>query len=89
MNPQPKEKRIVNKSHLDRVKKMQCLICLKLGVDAHHLDSVGSGGSDFSVVPLCRDHHREFHTMGIILFEEKYKINIWRDCWQILHETLI
>jgi len=88
LHPVPKNKRIESLGHLRLVRAKSCVVCQKGEVDAHHLDSKGSGGSDLSTVPLCRSHHREYHAMGLILFEEKYNVNLWREAWKILHELL-
>jgi hypothetical protein len=38
-------------------------------------------GSDFSAIPLCREHHREIETIGVTLFEEKYRMKVWKVAW--------
>ena len=56
----------------------RCLICGKKA-DLHHVDAVGMGFNRQTkpqigalVMPLCRVHHDEYHSMGRTAFEEKY-----------------
>lgn len=63
-----------------------CLIVKKCAVcgapaDLHHVDRVGSGRNRNDIIhegmealPLCREHHREAHTMPDTDFFEKYHI---------------
>tara|TARA_R100000008_G_scaffold72396_1_gene50577 strand:+ start:109 stop:375 length:267 start_codon:yes stop_codon:yes gene_type:complete len=71
------------------VKEFGCCVCGKKQVDAHHLDSVGMGNKrksmieDYSCVPLCRQHHQEWHQIGDLSFSGKYSINLWKICYQL------
>ena len=56
----------------------RCLICGKKA-DLHHVDQVGLGYNRETkpqlgalVMPLCREHHREYHSIGRTAFEERY-----------------
>lgn len=56
----------------------RCLICGRKA-DLHHVDQVGMGFSRETkpqlgalVMPLCREHHSEWHTIGRTAFENKY-----------------
>lgn len=56
----------------------RCLICGKKA-DLHHVDQVSMGYSRNTkpqigalVMPLCREHHSEYHTIGRTAFEERY-----------------
>lgn len=56
----------------------RCLICGKKA-DLHHCDQVGMGFSRDTkpqigalVMPLCREHHGEYHSIGKTAFEERY-----------------
>ena len=67
------------------VKTYSCSICGTSPVDAHHLDTVGMGRNrkndcieDYSCVPLCREHHQEWHQVGDTEFTNKYYINLWK-----------
>ena len=42
-----------------------------------HIKSRGAGGKDErNIVPLCRSHHREQHTIGIQSFAAKYGLDL-------------
>lgn len=56
----------------------RCLICGKKA-DLHHVDQVGLGYNRETkpqlgalVMPLCRVHHAEYHSIGRTAFEERY-----------------
>ncbi len=56
----------------------KCCICGKKA-DLHHVDQVGMGYNRETkpqlgalVLPLCREHHREYHSIGRTAFEQKY-----------------
>ena len=73
------------KGYIDYVRKTPCFICGRMGVDADHLSTIGMGGdregvsiNDFTCIPLCREHHSERHS-NHSKFEEKYKINLWKE----------
>jgi len=58
----------------------KCALCGKKA-DLHHVDAVGSGRNrkeivhkGMHVLPLCRTHHTEFHTIGKDTFCEEYHI---------------
>ena len=58
----------------------KCCVC-GLKADLHHVDHVGTGRDrdeiiheGMKVLPLCREHHREAHTIGQKTFEEKWHI---------------
>lgn len=60
----------------------ECLICSE-HADIHHIDSVGIGGNrkhvDHTkrhVMPLCRIHHQEYHTLGPTAFSRKYHVPV-------------
>ena len=59
----------------------KCVICGKRA-DLHHVDAVGAGRSrdeiiheGMLVLPLCREHHAETHTIGRDTFMDKYHIH--------------
>tara|TARA_R100000655_G_scaffold104286_1_gene151378 strand:- start:7916 stop:8188 length:273 start_codon:yes stop_codon:yes gene_type:complete len=79
-----------NKEFINLVKTFGCSVCGSSPVDAHHLDTIGMGSNrkkdsyeDFSCVPLCRQHHNEWHQCGDTEFYKKYRINLWRVCYQM------
>ena len=56
----------------------RCIICGRKA-DLHHVDQVGLGYNRNTkpqlgalVMPLCREHHSEYHTIGRTAFEERY-----------------
>lgn len=85
----PKPERKKSKKHLVKIADIGCAICGKVA-DPHHLDSsgVGTKGSDWLTVPLCRVHHMEYHSIGRLEFEDKYSVNLWRVCATLLAEEL-
>lgn len=51
-------------THLERVRAMSCCVCARPGPShAHHHGprGVGQKTSDFRTVPLCAEHHDEWH----------------------------
>lgn len=67
-------------------KLMKCSVCFQHPVDADHLIAVGSGRNPkkpntrhWSVVPLCRGHHTERHTMTMSDFNEKHNVDLFKD----------
>lgn len=57
-----------------------CCICGKKS-DLHHVDAVGAGRDrkaiiheGMKVLPLCREHHSEAHTIGVERFCGKYHV---------------
>ena len=60
------------------IKSKSCIICGRMGVDPHHVETLGMGGKnktgekDYSCIPLCREHHSELDAIGIDRFVEKY-----------------
>lgn len=45
--------------------------------DPHHVKSRGAGGPDAeNLVPFCREHHSECHTIGIIEFQLRYNVDL-------------
>lgn len=71
-----KKKRTEDKKLLKLIATKPCLICGLIGVDAHHLITRGSGGpdKDWNLVPLCRKHHVEIHSIGMTKFGEEHHI---------------
>lgn len=58
----------------------KCVICGKRA-ELHHIDAVGMGRDrkeivheGMKVMPLCREHHSEIHTVGKKTFMEKYHL---------------
>lgn len=58
----------------------KCCVCGKKA-DLHHIDQVGMGYNRETkpqlgarVLPLCRVHHNEYHTLGKTEFESRYHV---------------
>ena len=58
----------------------KCVICGKRA-DIHHVDALGMGANrdtinhlGMKVLPLCREHHTEIHTVGKSAFMQKYHL---------------
>lgn len=73
-----KNKRIINKELCASYRDMSCAVCFRSGggqVVGHHIKSKGSGGHDHSknLIPVCNEHHREFHDKGLRHTVEKYE----------------
>lgn len=72
MKPYPKQKRIVNKRLLARIRSLgYCMLsghsqCWG-GLDAHHIIGKGAGGNDLedNIALLCRFHHSLMHMKKI------------------------
>ncbi len=76
------------------IETLPCLICGGVA-DGHHCFGVGIGRNrktpkweDFTIIPLCRKHHQELHQIGIKKFEEKYKINLYKEALKILAQWI-
>jgi hypothetical protein len=59
-----------------RVQSMACIVCNRTPSEAAHVRSRGAGGTWRDIVPLCRDHHREQHAIGIQTFEATYGLDL-------------
>lgn len=71
------------KAHLERVRSMPCVVCSTMGVvqrtetQAHHVESVRDGLSDYATAALCYDHHQGpqgVHGLSRRAFEMRYKL---------------
>ena len=69
-----------DKKYLEYVVEQPCMVydgCRKHPVVPHHWRSSGEGGigikpDDTHTVPLCNEHHLEFHNCGVTTWGEKY-----------------
>jgi hypothetical protein len=59
----------------------KCCVCGRKNADLHHVDAVGMGYNRDTkpqignrVLPLCREHHMEFHNIGVTAFNTKYHL---------------
>lgn len=76
MRPIPKNKRYVSNQYLEFIRELPCCVCGDNLVDAHHVASVGSGGSDLTCIPLCRADHTQYHVINKASFENKHGIDV-------------
>ncbi len=79
---QSKTLRVRSDQNLELVKNQPCKVCGKRPVDPHHIRSRGAGGGDEleNLLPLCRQHHVEWHTIGGKSMTKKYDLPI---TWEI------
>ncbi len=85
MNPQPKNPPGRSQAYLDYIRSLPCIVC-RQPAEPHHTETAGVGlkGSDFSCVPLCREHHGKSHNMTAYEFRSKYGISMQRLGWPYL-----
>lgn len=86
MKPQPKQKREVDKAYRKYIEEQSCLIgfdCLG-NIISHHIETVGSGGSDYSCINLCMKHHNEIHATGKATFQKVHNINFDKERIRLL-----
>lgn len=63
-----------------KLKHKKCAVCNKSPVDLHHWKSAASLGGykhdkgQGEYISLCRDHHSEFHNIGVEKFAKKYDV---------------
>ena len=76
-----KPRRVVDEDFLAFVRSRRCCVtrCTAADTDPHHLKSRGSGGSDHTAVSMCRQHHTEVHTLGLITFEKRHEMSLWNE----------
>lgn len=97
MLPRPKEEGDVDlfsfNSYLEFVKAHPCIICRELGVDAHHFPKTkGAGEPNTHRIPLCREHHAEYHDDPFnfkIIYEGKifkYFYNTFLKCFSLIRK---
>lgn len=74
----PKFIRKQDRAFLSKIKCLPCCICGRepphYQIDPSHIKTVGSGGHDdeWNVVPMCRQHHTEWHMLGPNKFTQMY-----------------
>lgn len=86
MTLRQKQPRIEYPAYLAYVRTQPCMICARPGSDAAHIRTgslvnkkphtgFGEKPDDKWALPLCRDHHREQHSMNERAFWRRYGIN--------------
>ena len=80
--------------YLKKIRKDNCCICGSKA-EPHHMKEIGMGrnrqlerAEHFTALAMCRGHHSELHTIGLISFQVKYNINLWREVAYQLVEVL-
>jgi hypothetical protein len=63
----PKPRRIVDERFRRFVKTFACCVCGRRPVDPAHIGpkGIGSKASDYTCIPLCRDHHDAQGSFGL------------------------
>ena len=73
--------RIVDKTLVNSYRNEPCIVCgASLNTVAHHVKTKKSGGHDIemNLVPVCFEHHREWHDKGNTFMADKYKtVSVW------------
>ena len=68
-----------SRNYLKWVRSQPSCISSKPADDAHHIKCPGCGGStkcsDLWTIPLTREEHQEFHRIGWVSWETKYKVD--------------
>ncbi len=77
-----RSRREVAPEFLEFIRRQRCSVpnCEVISSQAHHMKTVGSGGSDYTAVPLCGIHHTwppGIHSYGLTAFEARYKVDMW------------
>ena len=80
--------------YLAKIRKLPCCVCVNKA-EPHHLKAVGMGRNrafermeHFTVIPLCRMHHSEIHSLGVNNFEEMHRVDPWKVSAILLAERL-
>ena len=44
---------------------------------------------DFSAIPLCREHHSDYHGMGLKEFNQHWRIDCWKEAFKLVRRYFI
>lgn len=87
-----KNKRQEDKDYKKYIKSQPCIVgydCMG-DISAHHVISVGAGGSDYQTVPLCVKHHIPgVHTMGKATFQAIHGLSFNKEIIRLLTSYII
>lgn len=81
MNLLKSKKQILPAKLKKRIRYLGCLVCGNQRVDLDHIRTRGAGNGDYilknkkliiNIIPECRAHHIERHTIGLKRFRKKY-----------------
>ena len=63
--------------HRRHVRSYGCCVrgCSNRPIDFAHGTSRGAGGGDETGIGLCREHHSEQHSSGIITFQQRHNLD--------------
>lgn len=70
------ERAYESESRVRWTKRLPCTICRACPSEVAHVRSRAAGGTAADTVPLCRQHHRESHAMGIESFQRFYNVDL-------------
>ncbi len=90
----PKKKPYRSEKYLAHVRELPCVVCGRMPVEAHHVRGYGNAGmgvkpDDVWCIPLCHQHHREYHHMGIYSFQKRYELNLWKELFLTLKDWVL
>ena len=88
----PKPEKVIDEAYKKYILEHSCLVCSRRDVDPDHLRARGTGSAsqnDYSLIPLCREHHSERHQLGNSKFEQRHSVNLWKEAWTLLSNWLI
>lgn len=73
-----REKQFGDDHFITWLHRLQCSVpgCDARDVEQAHAKSRAAGGDWTDSLPLCREHHREQHDIGLLTFEAKYGIDL-------------
>ena len=79
------KRRVKKHENIERVEKMQCLVCPRWPATAHHVSTAGAaGGYEYvdnamsNLMPLCQEHHRMLHDYGYTKMIDKFpRVKDW------------
>ena len=83
-----KQKTYKNKAYLSHVRTFPCCVCGRPDTEAHHVrwsfnSGIGMKPGDVWAIPLCMDHHIEWHRKGMITFQRTHEVNIYEQLFMI------
>jgi len=73
-----------SKKYLEYIRKQPCVVCGHTLTQAHHVKTVGSGGGDEWVIPLCIPCHQMIHMIGRDTFFRRHKVNIQQELFEMV-----
>lgn len=67
------------KAYMRMIREQPCMVCECGPSEVHHFGKSGMAlkCSDFLTVPLCREHHQEFHNTGRLGVFDRLTTELW------------